>query len=168
MTDEDLDRIARRYREFVTEAAPTSPRYAELAAHVAGSEPVLRLLTGLPGPKRQPNRLLAALQLLAGVPADGDALDRRVVEDGDRLRRTMLARATQTDEPARCGALLPVLPQLDEPLALVEVGASAGLCPYPDRYAYEYDGVRVGPQSRAAPHGGRPEWPPGGLAPSVA
>jgi hypothetical protein len=37
-----------------------------------------------------------------------------------------------------------VLAQLPEPLALVEVGTSAGLCLYPDRYSYEYDGRPVG------------------------
>ncbi|TFV47171.1 DUF2332 domain-containing protein [Blastococcus sp. TF02A-35] len=145
MTEEDLDRIARGYREFAGEARPTSPLYARLAEHVAGSRPVLRFLAGLPTGKRQPNLLLAALQLLDGAPADGVELERRITEDGDRVRETVLARATQTNEPARCGALLPVLAQLDGPLTLVEVGTSAGLCLYPDRYGYDYDGVQVGP-----------------------
>ena len=39
----------------------------------------------------------------------------------------MRARRTQTNEPARCAVLLPALAQLPEPLALVDVGASAGL-----------------------------------------
>jgi hypothetical protein len=59
----------------------------------------------------------------------------------------MTARATQTNEPARCAALLPVLARLDGPLALIEVGASAGLCLYSDRYSYEYDGRPVGARS---------------------
>ena len=58
----------------------------------------------------------------------------------------MLSRATQTNEPARCTALLPVLALIDGPLALIEVGTSAGLCLYPDRYSYEYDGRAVGPR----------------------
>jgi hypothetical protein len=44
----------------------------------------------------------------------------------------MLSRSTQTNEPARCATLLPVLAQLPQPLALNEVGASAGLCLLPD------------------------------------
>jgi hypothetical protein len=55
----------------------------------------------------------------------------------------MLARATQTNEPGRCATLLPVLARLPQPLALIEVGASAGLCLLPDRYAYAYDGREV-------------------------
>lgn len=145
MTEEDLARIARGYRSFAAEARNSSPRYAELAGHAAGSATVLRFLAGLPAGKRQPNLLLAALQFLGGAPADGAELDRRVADDAERLRATMLARATQTNEPARCGALLPVLARLDGPLTLVEVGASAGLCLYPDRYGYDYDGIRVGP-----------------------
>ncbi|MFF0425680.1 DUF2332 family protein [Streptomyces sp. NPDC004520] len=40
-------------------------------------------------------------------------------------------------------ALLASLPQ---PLALIEVGASVGLCLYPDRYRYRYDdGAAFGP-----------------------
>jgi hypothetical protein len=40
--------------------------------------------------------------------------------------------------------LLPVLAALPQPLALLEVGASAGLCLYPDRYSYRYGDHMVG------------------------
>lgn len=147
MTDDENAGIARRYRAFVAETAPTSPVYARLAGEVADSDDVLSFLATLPRAKQQPNLLFAALQFLHGAPADGAELRRIVAADADRLRDVMLARATQTNEPARCGALLPVLGLLDGPLALVEVGASAGLCLYPDRYHYEYDGAPVGPDS---------------------
>lgn len=48
------------------------------------------------------------------------------------------AHVTQTNEPARCATLLPALAQLPQPLALLEVGTSAGLCLLPDRYSYDY------------------------------
>jgi hypothetical protein len=41
---------------------------------------------------------------------------------------------------------LPVLAGLPEPLALLEVGASAGLCLLPDFYAYDYGGALVAPE----------------------
>jgi hypothetical protein len=147
VTDEELTRIARGYRTFVDEAVGSSPLYGRLAADVTGDGDILRFLAELPVGKRQPNLLFAAVQYLHGAPEDGRELHRLVVEDGERLRMTMTARATQTNEPARCAALLPVLARLDGPLALIEVGASAGLCLYPDRYSYEYDGRPVGARS---------------------
>jgi hypothetical protein len=146
MTDDELERIAAGYRTFAEEAAGSSPLYAELAAHVAGDREVLHFLAALPAGKRQPNLLLAALQFLHGAaPHDGAELRRMVVGDTERLHATTSERATQTNEPARCTGLLPALGLLDGPLALIEVGASAGLCLYPDRYGYDYDGVPVGP-----------------------
>ena len=65
----------------------------------------------------------------------------RVLQDTETLRAVMLARSTQTNEHGRCAALLPVLAGLPEPLALLEVGASAGLCLLPDFYAYDMVGL---------------------------
>ncbi|TFV83191.1 DUF2332 domain-containing protein [Blastococcus sp. CT_GayMR20] len=146
MTDQELERLAQGYRAFVSEAAVESPVYSGLAAAVAGDRDVLRFLAGLPPGRRQPTLLFAALRFLGGVPADGAALHERVLSDSQRLDATMRARATQTNEPARCAALLPALATIGGSLALVEVGTSAGLCLYPDRYSYEYDGRPVGPR----------------------
>jgi hypothetical protein len=146
--DDELARFARGYRSFAeVEAAEASPRYAEFARAVADDERILRFLAALPAGKRQPNLLFAAVQYLHGTAADADEFRRLVLDDAERVRTTMLARATQTNEPARCAALLPLLATIPGPLALIEVGASAGLCLYPDRYAYDYDGVHVGPPS---------------------
>jgi hypothetical protein len=62
----------------------------------------------------------------------------------------MLAHSTQTNEPARCAVLLPVLAQLPQPLALIEVGASAGLCLLPDLYGYDYGSRRIHPKTTEA------------------
>lgn len=63
----------------------------------------------------------------------------------DEVAAVMRGHTTQTNIAARCATLLPALAALPPPLALVEVGASAGLCLYPDRYSYDYGGHRVTP-----------------------
>jgi len=144
--DADLDRIAEDYRAFSEGEADESPAYAALAAAVAGDRDLLRFLAGLPAGKRQPPLFFASVRFLGGVPADGAELRERMTADAERLRATILSRANQTNEPARCAALLPALASIDGRLALVEVGTSAGMCLYPDRYSYEYDDRPVGPR----------------------
>jgi hypothetical protein len=59
-----------------------------------------------------------------------------------------MKRRTQTNEPARCATLLPLLALLPQPLALLEIGASAGLCLLPDLYSYKYtDSTFIAPSS---------------------
>jgi hypothetical protein len=69
-------------------------------------------------------------------------------ENHEPIRKLMLSRTTQTNEPARCATLLPVLARLPQPLALLEVGASAGLCLLPDRYGYDYGMARLDPPTK--------------------
>ena len=148
MSEEDRSRIARDFRSFVEAAAAApSPLYAELSAAVADDDTILDFLLGLPRSRQQPMLLFGAIAFLAGPPAAPDELRAAIRDDGDRIRTTMLSRFTQTNEPARCAALVTVLGDLDGPVGLVEVGSSAGLCLYPDRYSYEFDGRPVGPHS---------------------
>lgn len=52
--------------------------------------------------------------------------------------------------------LLPVFSQLPQPIALLEVGAAAGLCLLVDHYGYDYAGRRLGTDRvvfECAPHG---------------
>jgi hypothetical protein len=87
---------------------------------------------------------------LCGTASDWEQFRGSVLERWDEIVAVMLARRTQTNEPARCATLLPLLAALSPPLALLEVGAAAGLCLLPDRYGYDYNGHRV-PPSRPAP-----------------
>ena len=138
--------IAGTYGRFAAEEARgRSPLYEELARGVAGDHEVVGFLLTLPKEKRQPNLLFAALRYVSGTPADWPDFRRKLAANRDSIRSAMLARSTQTNEPARCATLLPVLARLPQPLALIEVGASAGLCLLPDHYAYDYGGRRVAP-----------------------
>ncbi|WP_077796596.1 DUF2332 domain-containing protein [Streptomyces sp. JHA26] len=131
---------AERYRRFATmEARGHSPTYERLTAAIADTPSLLAMIDRLPTAKRQPNLLLAAVRFLGGPVDDLAAFREWTTAHWARVRATMLERRTQTNEPGRCAVLLPVLARLPQPLALIEVGASAGLCLYPDRYRYRYD-----------------------------
>jgi hypothetical protein len=143
--------VAENYRAFAEDARGRSPRYESLAVAVAEDQAILGFLGALPPEKRQPNLLFAAARYLRGEPAGLDRLRELVSQDPDRLAGVMLARRTQTNEAARCATLLPALAQLPPPLALIEVGASAGLTLLIDRYSYDYAGHRISGQDPLAP-----------------
>ena len=63
----------------------------------------------------------------------------------------MRTRRTQTNEPARCAMLLPALVGLPEPMALLEVVATAGLTLLVDDYSYRYDDHTVPGANPEAP-----------------
>lgn len=130
---------ADRYREMAErDFRGVSPAYERIAAGVAGDQDLLARLDTLPPAKRQPNLLLASVRYLGGPISSYDGFAGFVREHWAEVSVTMSARRTQTNEPRRCATLLPALAGLPQPLALLEVGASAGLCLYPDRMRYRY------------------------------
>ncbi len=141
-----LEDLSKRYLRFaVVEAQGNSPLYERLAAFISHSPEILQFLASLPADRRQPNLFLAAVRHVAGVLKDGDGLAAVLRERAQEVRQVILSRTTQTNEPARCAVLLPLLAQLPQPLALLEVGASAGLCLLPDRYGYDYGTTSLRP-----------------------
>ena len=79
------------------------------------------------------------------------ALRALVTSRADQLATVMLERHTQTNEPGRCATLLPALALFPGPLAIVEVGASAGLCLNIAQYSYDYGIRRIRGADPAAP-----------------
>ena len=133
------------YAEFAArEARGISPIYEQLSVMVSRDDEVLTLLRLLPSAKRQPNLLFGVVRFLGGPVEDPAAFHDYVVTSWPLIEAEMRTRATQTNEAGRCAVLLPVLAALPQPLALLEVGASAGLCLYPDRYSYRYGDHRIG------------------------
>lgn len=131
--------LAERYVRFADdEARGRSALYEALARGVAYEKQILDFLSTLPPDKQQPNLLFAAVRSIAGMPDDFGDFRRRLLENVPAVRVLILSRSTQTNEPARCALLLPVLARLPQPLALIEVGASAGLCLLPDFYGYDF------------------------------
>lgn len=136
---------AERYAEFADrEARGVSPAYERLAHTVAQDDELIGRLDTLPPAKRQPNLLFGVVRLLGGPVEDPPAFRAYVLANWTAIEAEMRVRATQTNEPGRCAVLLPVLARLPQPLALLEVGASAGLNLYPDQYAYRYGDQVVG------------------------
>jgi len=142
---------AENYRAFAEDAHDRSPAYQALATSVAEDTAILRFLDSLPPQKRQPNLLFAAARYLLGDPVGITRLRALVRRNPAELAAVMMARRTQTNEPARCATLLPALAQLPPPLALIEVGASAGLTLLFDRYSYDYAGHQIAGLDPQAP-----------------
>ena len=130
--------VAGLYRDWALGECDDSPTYREWALGVADDPQVRDLVGSLPAAKRQPNLVLAAARWHGAEPGPYAGLRRVLTQAWHEVRATVLARATQTNEVGRCATLLPVLAGLPGPLALLEIGCSAGLCLFADRYGYRY------------------------------
>ncbi len=152
------------FEQFARVEAPDldSPTYAVLAAGVAGDGELLELAAERQQGQPAPNMLFGAVQylLLQGVehplaahypilsgpePPPGSAFPpfrAFCLEHRERVADLIATRRTQTQVVRRCTCLLPafglVYREARAPLALIDVGASAGLNLNFDRYAYRY------------------------------
>jgi hypothetical protein len=140
----DAASIKLRYRRFADlECRGYSEVYYRLALAVSEDEGVVDFIRGMP--VTQPNLFFAAVQFLAGpdgMPRTGIELQTFLTRRGGEVGEVMRSRRTQTNEVGRCAVLLPALPP--GPLALVEVGASAGLCLLLDQFHYDYGVASIG------------------------
>lgn len=162
--------IARSFRNFAPHCRIGSPLYEQLSLAIAEDDALLELAAQTRAGQPPPNMLFGAVHYLllrgtrhplaayyptvgGGEPPGPDAfaafrefcLSRR-----EPIGHLLATRLTQTNETRRCSYLLPafqtVYMQADHmPLALIEIGPSAGLNMAWDRYAYDYgNGLTVG------------------------
>jgi hypothetical protein len=130
--------IPELYEWFATEVEPSSPAWARVSRQVAATPSISDRLDPLPGPTRQPNLFLGAVKFLGG-PLDADpSLPDWVAARWPQIERLVTTRFTQTNEVGRCAVIAPVLASLPQPIALIEVGMSAGLGLFPDLYGYAW------------------------------
>lgn len=146
-----------------------SPAYATLSRHVAGSGVLLALARECRAGQPIPNLFFAAIKrLLADEPREALAgIYRQVARGGkpppalprefgrycrrrsDAIVEIVRTRNVQTNEVSRCSSLMPafgvVALDAGRDLALIDVGASAGLNLLWDRFDYRYsDGSSFG------------------------
>lgn len=170
------EELSRRFARFAQGlSAHHSPLYSRLAAGIA-ADPELLALAGHAASRPEPNLFLSAvhLLLLGGAqhpvarfyPNLSDGATHRgdpyppfrsfCLEHADGIREIISTRRVQTNEVRRCALLLPafgaVAGRTGRPLALVEVGASAGLNLLFDRYTYDYGEGRTAGDPRSAVH----------------
>jgi hypothetical protein len=143
MDTDETTAVAERFARFARDEAPgRSDVYLSWALAVADDPELCAVLARIPATHRQPPLVFAVTRML-GAPTSGAGSDSAswaafVREHADAVVAESTARTLQTNEPLRCAALLPALGLIDGPIALLELGASGGLCLYPDRYAYRY------------------------------
>ena len=165
-TPETVARLQAKFDHFARHAFADEPLYAALSAAAAAHADWAALLAGAPASQQLPLLWLAALQdrVLELVDAGerppladyfasaGDArapdaallahLGDFLAAHRDALVRRIATRTTQTNEIGRCAVLWPILQDLAEttgrPIALLDVGCSAGLNLGVDRWRYRY------------------------------
>ncbi|MHC2998764.1 DUF2332 domain-containing protein [Microbacterium sp. HJ5] len=141
MRSDAASAVAERYRRFARDEAPgRSALYADWAAGVAGDPATAGILAHIPETHRQPPLVFAVTRLLGAPEVPFAAWSAWLAAHADDVVAEASARRLQTNEPQRCAALLPALSTVEGPIALLELGASAGLCLYPDRYSYRFRG----------------------------
>ena len=139
----DLEAVSRHYRSFAVATRGQSACFEAWSTEVAHDPTVLTWIAGLPRDRQQPTLVFNAARW-HGVPAPGPYAGLRdaLLGDDGTIRTTILSRTTQTNEVGRLATLVPAFARLaaqaGRPLALLEVGTSAGLCLYPDRYDHAW------------------------------
>ena len=165
----ELEPIAQRFMRFADEArAYGGSLYAALSTHVAQDGELLDVARYVRRPP-VPNVFFAAVHfLLRETPEDElstfygslcenaqpaseayPAFRRFVLAKKTRLIPLLETRITQTNEVSRCSFLLPAFNFIYQsaerrPLAIIDIGCSAGLHLRWDRYHYDYGVAQVG------------------------
>jgi hypothetical protein len=167
-----LAEIRRQFQIAAATMQARAPLYSRLATGAVEDPMISRLLLSAPPGQRLPVLLFACVHWvlinepdhdlrryypnLVDEPARDDpspAFRQFCLDHEARLRELLQSRTTQTNEVGRCAILMPPLAlverETDGPIALLDIGTSAGLTLGLDRYQYRYDpGGTIGASSR--------------------
>jgi hypothetical protein len=165
--------LANQFVQFAkTAERDRAPLYARFSAGIAGDPELVEMFATAPPSQQNPTLFFAAVHdlLLSGVEHPLARYYATVsspeavlsVDDGDpfaafssfchaqrpALLELLATRSTQTNEVGRCAVLLPVFHLLrresKRPLAIADLGASAGLNLLFDHFHYEYGTATFG------------------------
>jgi hypothetical protein len=160
--------LSQQFLRFASEECRgSSPLYERLSSGIAEDPELLDLASRARKGERVPNLFLAAAHFLllkglrhpvaafyrsiSGTPSPDEdpypAFRDFCLEHSEEIRGLISVRLVQTNEVKRCAGLVPALAVVSRqaqgrPLALVELGASAGLLLLWDRYGYKYGDER--------------------------
>jgi hypothetical protein len=135
----DRNGTAAWYARAAVELANTSELQVDWARGIAADPAVVELIDDLPREHRQPSLIFSVMRYAGAASVPWAELREWVLREWPRVAAEARVRRTQTNEVGRCAPLLVALERIPGPLALLEVGASAGLCLGLDRYAYRFD-----------------------------
>jgi len=163
-----IDRLAAWFREFGESECADLPLYRALSVAMSEDTELLAVMSSARAGQWRPVLFFAALhklvldhphaELAAFYPTvtarpvpNGDpipALHRFVADHASELTTLIATRTTQTNEVNRSCLWFAALRHAagdadDRPIALIEVGASAGLNLHPDGYRYDFGDGRV-------------------------
>lgn len=149
------DAVRERFSRFALHEAPgRSDVYAAWAEGIAADAGMQALLTRIPLQHRQPPLVFAVTRLLGAEVGGYDQWRAFVLAHADEVVAECSRRTVQANEPLRMAALLPALSLIDGPVALLELGAAAGLCLYPDRFSYRFTDASGAERARLDPASG--------------
>lgn len=165
-----MEDISEAFTWYADWAEDVSPLYERLTRGAAEDQELLDIAAEAPSGQPPPQLLLAAVHalLLRGAehrlaafyptctdgPVDSattnpfPAFREFCVANEERIREIVSSRRVQTNAIGRSAVLFPAFQHVitagaQPPLALIEIGASAGLNLYWDRFRYEYEGYGV-------------------------
>ncbi len=164
MKNEDLSGISKRFQTFAKDCEGSSELYHFLSLKIAEDEDLLRIASKSREGQPEPNLLFGAIHLLL-INGEEHALQRYypslVLNFGAadhaypsfrkfaldytvEIVQILQQKLVQTNEVQRSAYLFPAILTVsayfeDRPMALVELGASAGLNLLWDQYLFQYD-----------------------------
>jgi hypothetical protein len=119
-----------------------SPLWAAAARGIAADPEVLALVGRAEEARRQPVLVLAVARWLGAPLGPWPELRRWLLDHPDAFLAELGRRLTQTNDVRRTTPVSLALARVEGPVALLEVGASAGLGLLPDRWGHRAADVR--------------------------